>query len=121
MTQPASKSTWGRREPRSFEELNKLCGEAFKQLTIPKHWKFIEYDRCHLTTEPDSEIQSIGAWFLDTKTSGINTKKYRVIFHTYSERIHLLQVGIKDFGKYEYNSIASYKTPEQINEIIKNI
>jgi len=116
---PQSRSTWGRRQERTIAELEKLCGDAFRALEIPSYWKFEEYDRCRLTSDKTSEIQSIGAWFLDTRTKGIDTKRYRIWYHTYSERLGLTEKVFIDFSKQASNLIAQNKTPEQINNIIK--
>jgi len=116
-----SRSTWGRRQERTIAELEKLCGEAFRALKIPKHWKFEEYDRCRLTEDATSEIQSIGAWFLDTQTKGLDTKRYRIWFHSYSERLGITEKTVADYSKPKFNLITQNKTPEQINEIITTI
>lgn len=115
---PQSRASWGRRQERTEQELNKLCGDAFRALKIPKHWKFEEYDRCRLHADNTSEIQSIGAWFLDTRTKGIDTKRYRIWFHTYAERLGITEKIFTDFAKPKFNLITHNKTPEQINEII---
>ena len=116
-----SGSTWGRRQERTIAELEKLCGEAFRALKIPKHWKFEEYDRCRLNNDDTSEFQSIGAWFLDTNTKGKDIKRYRIWFHTYSERLGITEKTIVDYGKYALNCLESNKTPEQMNILIENL
>src|ERR1035437_4316920 len=96
LTQAARK--WQRPE-RTDADLNRICGNAFRALKIPAHWKFKEYDRIRLTEDATSEIQSIAAIFVDTKTHGFDLKHYRVTFHTYSERLSIVEVSFKDFGK----------------------
>ena len=118
---PQSRGAWGRRQERTIAELEKLCGEAFRALKIPKHWKFEEYDRCRLHADDTSEFQSIGAWFLDTTTKGIDTKRYRIWFHSYSERLGITEKIFTDFSKFKLNLLTQNKTPEQINEIITTI
>lgn len=117
------KKTTYKRPQRSIEELNKICGDAFRALKIPEHWKFKEYERVALDTEAepeDMEIQSIAAVFVDKRTSGINLKHYRLNFHTYSERLSLTEVTYPDYGKTAYCCLTSNKVPEQLNEYITN-
>ena len=121
MSQIRTRATWGRRKERSEQELNKLCGDAFRALKIPTHWKFEGYERCKLHADETSEIQSIGAWFLDTKTKGINTKRYRIWFHTYSERLGILERAVVDISRFKETSLASYLTPEKMNEFINSL
>ena len=102
-------------------ELEKLCGDAFKALQIPKHWKFENYDRCRLTEDETSEIQTIGAWFLDTNTKGIDIKRYRLYFHSYSERLGLVEKSVVEYGKYKQELLVQNKTPEQLNELLKTL
>ena len=119
--QPKSRSTWGRRQERSLQELNKLCGDAFRAIKLPVHWKFEKYDQCRLTDDENSEIQSIGAWFLDTKTKGQDTKRYRLWFHTYSERLGLLERAVVSISRFKDTNIASYLTPEKMNLFITEL
>ena len=121
VTAPKSKFTWGRRQERSIEELNKLCGDAFRALKIPLRWKFEKYDQCRLTDDENSEIQSIGAWFLDTKTKGQDTKRYRLWFHTYSERLGLLERAVVSISRFKDTSLTSYLTPEKMNHFIAEL
>ena len=121
VTAPKSKFTWGRRQERSLQELNKLCGDAFRAIKLPVHWKFEKYDQCQLTDDENSEIQSIGAWFLDTKTKGQDTKRYRLWFHTYSERLGLLERAVVSISRFKDTNIASYLTPEKMNHFIAEL
>ena len=100
-------------------ELQALCTESFSRLQLPDTWKIKGYDTCRLTQEPESEIQSIGMIVVDTATSGMDTTTYRIAYHVYSERLHLCQKSIVDYGKYKYSCLASYYTPERLNEFIK--
>lgn len=109
------------RPERSVEELNKLCGAAFRAVTIPATWKFKEYDRVRLTEDEDSEIQSIVAVFVDKSTSGFDLKHYRLVFHTYSESLSLCIVTFGEFGKPAYRTVLNNKTPESINEYLKTL
>lgn len=117
----ASKRTWGARKERTIQELEKLCTDTFAALKAPPHWKFEEYDRCLLNDDSESEIQSIGAWFLDTKTSKLDTKRYRIWFCSYSCKLGLLEKSFVDFNETAFKSINQNKTVEQMNEIILNI
>lgn len=110
-----------KRPQRSIEELNKICGAAFRAVKVPEHWKFKEYDRIPLDAgaEPeDMEIQAIAAVFIDKRTSGLNLKHYRINFHTYSERLSITEVTFKDYGKNAYNCLINNKASEQLNEYI---
>ena len=111
---------WQRPE-RTVEDLNRICGESFKKLKIPAHWKFKHYERIRLNEDPTSEIQCIAAIFLDTQTAGFELKNYRVNFHTFSERLSICEVTFKDYGRPAFNSILNNKTPEQVNEYFETI
>ncbi len=119
--QAKSRGAWGRRQERTIAELEKLCGDAFKALQIPKHWKFENYDRCRLTEDETSEIQTIGAWFLDTNTKGIDIKRYRLYFHSYSERLGLVEKSVVEYGKYKQELLVQNKTPENMNDFIRQL
>lgn len=121
MNEARARNTYGRRQERTTAELEKLCGEAFRALKIPENWKFEVYDRCRLWEDPASEIQSIGAWFLDTKTRGIDLKRYRIAFHTYSERLSITEKTIIDYGKYKHQCIGSNCTPAKAQEVIARL
>jgi hypothetical protein len=110
---------WQRPE-RTVEDLNKICGDALRALKIPPHWKFIKYDRIPLE-EGSTDIQSISAIFKDTNTTGFNLKHYRVNFHTYSERLSMVQVTFKEYGKPSYSCMNSNKIPEAMNEFFKTL
>ena len=117
------KKTTYKRPQRSVEELNKICGDAFRSVKVPEHWKFKEYDRVPLDTEAepeDMEIQAIAAIFIDKRTSGLNLKHYRLNFHTYSERLSICEVRFTDYGKKAYSCLIDNKNPEQLNEYITN-
>lgn len=107
------------RPERKAEELNKICGEAFKAVQLPLHWKFKEYERIRLTEDEDSEIQSIVAVFVDKSTSGFELKHYRLIFHTYGESLSLCEVTFSDYGKPTFKTVLNNKKPEGINEYLK--
>lgn len=106
------------RKLRTEEELNKICGDSFKAVTIPDHWKFKQYERVRLTDETDSEIQCIAAIFVDKNTNGFNLTHYRLNFHTYSERLSITEVTFADFGKQNFLCLTENNTPEKINEYI---
>ena len=93
--QPASKSKWGVRKERTPAELNQLCHEALNGLKVPKEWQFKKYDPC---IDTNGTVISVGAVFLDKRTSGINIKYYRVFFHTWSERLGIVENYFIDFG-----------------------
>jgi len=121
MQQQDTKAKRWQRPERGDAELNKICGESFKKLTIPTHWKFMEYERIRLTEDPESEIQCIAAIFVDKNTSGFNLKHYRVNFHTYSEHLSITEVSFSEFGKPHYSCKQYNKTPEQLNEFIQSL
>ena len=115
------KKTTYQRPQRSAQELNKICGDSFRAVKVPDYWKFKEYDRVPLdpNVEPEEiEIQAIAAVFIDKRTIGLNLKHYRLNFHTYSERLSLVQISFPDYGKTAYSCLISNKTPEQLNEYI---
>lgn len=114
-----SSRTWGARKERTTQELEQICRDTFAALRVSRHWKFEEYDRClSYSDDPDSEIQSIGAWFLDTKTSGLDTKRYRVWFCTYTQKLGLLEKSFVDYNKTAFKCMCQNKTPEEISEYI---
>jgi hypothetical protein len=122
MTGVRSSRTWGARKERTIAELEQLCRDTFAQLKVPPHWKFEEYDRClSYSDDPDSEIQSIGAWFLDTKTSGLDTKRYRIWFCTYTQKLGLTEISFIDYNKQGFKSINQNKTVEEMSDIINKI
>lgn len=112
-----------KRPQRSIEELNKICGDAFRAVKVPERWKFKEYERLPLDpgAEPeDMEIQAIAAVFVDKTTKGMDLTHYRLNFHTYSETLSITEVTFKDYGKNAYNCLISNKAAEQLNEYITN-
>lgn len=121
MTQQLSTraAKWQRPE-RTEADLNKICGDALRALKIPTHWKFKLYERTMLELG-SSEIQSITALFLDTRTSSFGVTNYRINFHTYSERLSIVEVTFKDYGKPAFSCKACNRTPEQMNEFLKTL
>jgi len=103
---------------RTADELNKLYKDALSSLQLPASWKLEGYNTLRLTTEPDSEIQSVGALFLDTNTRGIEVKRYRLYFHTYTERLGLVEKSVVDFGKFAYKCLVNNRTVEQMNQYL---
>jgi hypothetical protein len=89
MQQQSTQAKRWQRPERTDQELNKICGESFKKLTIPTHWKFVEYERIRLTEDPESEIQCIAAIFVDKNTSGGN-KQYNKLPEQINEYIKTL-------------------------------
>ena len=125
-----SKSKWGVRKDRTPEELNALCNESFKNLVVPAEWKFEAWDICETSPNPSKEgdntaqeqvILSVGKIYLDTRTRGIDVKRYRVYFHTYSERMGLVERAVKDYGKFAYRCLINNQTVEKLNEFIRNL
>lgn len=114
MNQPASKGKWGVRKDRTPEELNQLCNASFSGLKTPCEWEFKKYDTC----ADEGVIISVGAIFLDKRTSGINIKHYRVFFHTWSERLGIVEHYYEDFGRNAMTCLCSNKTVEDMNKYI---
>ena len=113
--QPASKSKWGVRKERTPAELNQLCYEALNGLKLPKEWEFQKYDWC---VDDNGTVLSVGAVFLDKRTSGVNIKYYRIFFHTWSERLGIVENYFIDFGDRANRCLVSNKTVEDMNVYI---
>ena len=114
-----SKGTWGREAAKSPEELNRLAVEFFSLLKLPLEWKFERYDRAEeRNADGQLIIHSIGALFTDTRTRGLDIKRYRVCFHTWSGRGAIVEKSMIDFGEYKKECIIMNKTAEKINEFI---
>lgn len=118
MVHAQSKGTWGKRQERTEQELNKLCGDSFRALKLPLHWKFERYDKIRLQADDTSEIQSIGAWFHDTRTKGQELKRYRIWFGTYSERLGLVERSVVDISRFKELALVSNLTAEAMNEFL---
>ena len=101
--QPRSKGTWGREEQKSSEELNRLCNEFFNSLVVPPEWKDMGWNNA---IDPQLGLISVGKVFRYTRTSGINLMHYRIYFSTFSQRGGLVEISMKDFGKYAYKAIG---------------
>jgi len=106
---------------RTVNDLNRICGEALREVKVPVHWKFKEYQQIRLTQDLESDIQCIASIFIDKSTSGFNLKHYRLNFHTYSERLSICQVTFDDYGKPAFESLINNKTPAGINEFLSTI
>jgi hypothetical protein len=116
---PKSKGTWGRETAKSPEELGRLAVEFFSLLKLPLEWKFERYDRAEeRNADGQLIIHSIGALFTDTRTRGLDIKRYRVCFHTWSGRGAIVEKSMIDFGEYKKECIIKNKTPEKLNEFI---
>ena len=116
---PQSKGTWGREAAKSPEELSRLAVEFFSLLKLPLEWKFERYDRAEeRNADGQLIIHSIGALFTDTRTRGLDIKRYRVCFHTWSGRGAIVEKSMIDFGEYKKECIIMNKTAEKINEFI---
>lgn len=114
-----SKGTWGREAAKSPEELSRLAVEFFSLLKLPLEWKFERYDRAEeRNADGQLIIHSIGALFTDTRTRGLDIKRYRVCFHTWSGRGVIVEKSMIDFGEYKKECIISNKTAEKLNEFI---
>ena len=114
-----SKGTWGREAAKSPEELNRLAVEFFSLLKLPLEWKFERYDRAEeRNADGQLIIHSIGALFTDTRTRGLDIKRYRVCFHTWSGRGAIVEKSMIDFGEYKKECIIMNKTAEKLNEFI---
>lgn len=114
-----SKGTWGREAAKSPEELNRLAVEFFSLLKLPLEWKFEGYDRAEeRNADGQLIIHSIGALFTDTRTRGLDIKRYRVCFHTWSGRGAIVEKSMIDFGEYKKECIIMNKTAEKLNEFI---
>lgn len=116
---PKSKAAWGREAAKSPEELSRLAVEFFSLLKLPLEWKFERYDRAEeRNADGQLIIHSIGALFTDTRTRGLDIKRYRVCFHTWSGRGAIVEKSMIDFGEYKKECIIMNKTAEKINEFI---
>lgn len=114
-----SKGTWGREAAKSPEELGRLAVEFFSLLKLPLEWKFERYDRAEeRNADGQLIIHSIGALFTDTRTRGLDIKRYRVCFHTWSGRGAIVEKSMIDFGEYKKECIIMNKTAEKLNEFI---
>ena len=114
-----SKGTWGREAAKSPEELSRLAVEFFSLLKLPIEWKFEGYDRAEeRNADGQLIIHSIGALFTDTRTRGLDIKRYRVCFHTWSGRGAIVEKSMIDFGEYKKECIIMNKTIEKLNEFI---
>ena len=114
-----SKGTWGREAAKSPEELSRLAVEFFSLLKLPLEWKFERYDRAEeRNADGQLIIHSIGALFTDTRTRGLDIKRYRVCFHTWSGRGAIVEKSMIDFGEYKKECIIMNKTAEKLNEFI---
>lgn len=114
-----SKGTWGREAAKSPEELSRLAVEFFSLLKLPLEWKFECYDRAEeRNADGQLIIHSIGALFTDTRTRGLDIKRYRVCFHTWSGRGAIVEKSMIDFGEYKKECIIMNKTAEKLNEFI---
>ena len=114
-----SKGTWGREAAKSPEELSRLAVEFFSLLKLPLEWKFERYDRAEeRNADGKLIIHSIGALFTDTRTRGLDIKRYRVCFHTWSGRGAIVEKSMIDFGEYKKECIIMNKTAEKLNEFI---
>ena len=114
-----SKGTWGREAAKSPEELGRLAVEFFSLLKLPLEWKFEGYDRAEeRNADGQLIIHSIGALFTDTRTRGLDIKRYRVCFHTWSGRGAIVEKSMIDFGEYKKECIIMNKTADKLNEFI---
>ena len=114
-----SKGTWGREAAKSPEELGRLAVEFFSLLKLPLEWKFERYDRAEeRNADGQLIIHSIGALFTDTRTRGLDIKRYRVCFHTWSGRGAIVEKSMIDFGEYKKECIIMNKTADKLNEFI---
>jgi hypothetical protein len=113
---PKSKGTWGKEDPKSSEELNRLCAAFFEKLVVPKEWKDMGWK--NVIDRENGILYSVGKTFRDMRTNGINLMHYRVYFNSFSTRGGICAKSIKDFGKFAYKSDMSNKTIEKLNEWI---
>lgn len=95
--------------------------KTLSEMQVPATWKLEGFDTCTLSDDPQSEVQSVGAVYMDKSTSGINLKRYRLYWHRYTERYGLVERSIKDFGKFAYNCMLSNKTQVQMNEYLATL
>ena len=117
---PKSKGTWGKRDPRTAQELNSICKAFFDLLIVPPDWKFLQWSNVFdpgITSQanPTGTLTSVGKIYRDMRTSGINLKDYRVCFLTFSERGGIVEKSIIDFGKFKRQCVVSNKTVEKLN------
>ncbi len=103
----------------TIEEQRKFAKEQFSSLRLPYTWKLEGYDTVRLHPDSESELQSIGAIYIDMSTQGINLKRYRIAYHVYSKHLSIAEKSIVDFGKFKYTCLTSNKTAEQLSDFIQ--
>ena len=92
---------------------------AIAALRLPTTWKLEGYDTTRLHADPESDLQSVGAIYTDTDTRGIEMKRYKIVYHVFSERLAVVEKSIIDFGKYKYSCLTSNCTIEQMNNYLE--
>lgn len=113
---PKSKGTWGREAAKSPVELHNIAVNFFESIKFPLEWKFERYDRAEeKKANGELIIHSIGALFTDTRTRGLDLKRYRVFILTWSGKGGIVERSIIDFGKYTKKCLLSNKTAEQLS------
>lgn len=102
----------------SGEELRHKALSVLSSLQLPPTWRLEGYDSVRLTTDHESDIQSIGAIYTDMSTSGIKLKKYRICYHVTSEHLSIAEKTIIDYGKFSFSCLTSNNTVVQMNQYI---
>jgi len=64
---------------------------------------------------PTGTLISVGKVYRDMRTSGIDLMHYRICFLTFPERGGICEKAIIDFGKFNYHTVVTNKTIEQLN------
>lgn len=107
-------------EYRTQEQIKEVCTQSFNALKVPARFKFECWDRVPISDSEPEEIQSRGATFLDTATSGFGITRYRIFFHTYTERMGLVRLT-EQFGVGGQQCLASNITPEEVNQLLEKL
>jgi hypothetical protein len=120
MTQARSARTWGKRKELTEQELEAECAKFFGRLVVPPEWKFKGFDRA-----PDKstgvDVISVGAIYLDKRTSGYNIKHYRVWLNLYSLNGGIVEKKLVEVGnrmKEVKTCVVMNKPVEMLNEYI---
>lgn len=115
MTTAKSKRTWGKSEVVSEQEQYARFVDFMKRLVLPSGFKLLRYDKIC-----DGErVLSAGAVYLDTRTSGLDIKHYRIAHLVDTkEKGVLVKKYLVDWGKDARICLLMNHTPEQISEYV---
>lgn len=117
MTTAKSKRTWGKSEVVSEQEQYARFVDFMKRLVLPSGFKLLRYD---VIKSPDEQtVYSAGAVYLDTRTSGLDIKHYRIAHLVDTkEKGVLVKKYLVDWGEDARICLLMNHTPEQISEYV---